>query len=900
MIGQTISHYKITEKLGEGGMGVVYKAEDTKLERTVALKFLAAHLLSDSEAKQRFLREAQAAAALNHPNICTVHEIDDAEGKTFLAMAFIEGESLEARVERGPLPLKEALDIGRQIAEGLEAAHDKGIVHRDIKPANVMVDAKGRATIMDFGLTRLTEASRLTKPDQAMGTVAYMSPEQAQGMEVDHRSDIWSLGIVLYEMVCGQRPFKGQYDQALFYEIVNQHPDPLTGLRAGVPLELEFIVAKCLAKNRDDRPSAAQEVARELRTLGEKLRSGHSAILKTSTGAPYATPQQADAAAVPHWKRHMPWALSAVSAVAALAFAFLYFRQTSPPVPEAPVRRFALAARGPVGAGNAGGDISISPDGRHIAYATTDGALWVHSLDQIEPRRIDGVSQAHCPFWSPDSEFIGFQDGPNLRKVSLRQGIPIVVCSTGSPRINGAAWSPDSATIVFTQREGVYSVPSQGGTPQKVFDHPHTESPSFLPMPDGRAALLFATLDPGTAGEEHQIRVLVLGTNQAQVVASSPSAFPRPFYSPSGHIVYVSTSSGSPYIWAQRFSLASLTVVGEAFPIAGPGFAPTVSTDGTLVYLPGTGGGEHELVWLDRRGGKTEQTGLVGFIRNPSLSNDGRFVAYEDTPASSAGTDSPDIWIYDLVRKTRTRLTSDPRSDRFPVWSPNAEQVAFTAFRDGSIDLFIQRADGGGPQTPVLPGENGRHFLSDWSHDGRFLLYTSTAADLSGDIGYLEKKPDGDGWEPHSFLQTEFSERSPKLSPDGRYVAYMSNESGSLEVHVQPFPQGGRRVTVSSNGGKWIRWRRDGRELFYVQQAAMIAVSVSTAAEFEIGQPERLFEHAALLDQSSGPNVYDVSADGQRFLLTVPAGGADAAETPPPSIGVVENWFAEFKDRQQN
>ena len=293
MIGRTISHYKITEKLGEGGMGVVYKAEDTKLDRTVALKFLAAHLLNDEEAKARFLREAKAAAGLDHPNICTVYEVGEAEGKTFLSMAFIKGEALEAHIERGPLPLKDALEIGRQIAEGLEAAHEEGVVHRDIKPANIMVDAKGRATIMDFGLAHLTEASRLTKTDQTMGTVAYMSPEQAQGMEVDNRSDVWALGVVLYEMVCGQRPFQGQYDQALLYEIVHQEPEPLTGVRAGVPMELEFIVGKCLAKDRNDRPSSAEEIARDLRTLGEKLKSGRSTILHTGivTGPPAGSTQ---------------------------------------------------------------------------------------------------------------------------------------------------------------------------------------------------------------------------------------------------------------------------------------------------------------------------------------------------------------------------------------------------------------------------------------------------------------------------------------------------------------------------------------------------------------------------------------------------------------------------------
>jgi serine/threonine protein kinase len=330
VVGSTISHYKILDKLGEGGMGVVYKAEDTNLERTVALKFLAAHLLNDPEAKQRFLREAKAAAALHHPNICTVHEIDDADGKTFLAMAFLEGETLEDRIAQGPLPLKDALDIGRQVAEGLQAAHAAGVVHRDIKPANVLVFPEGRATIMDFGLARLTEASKLTRVDQTVGTAAYMSPEELQGGEVDHRTDIWALGCLLYEIVAGVRPFKGQYDQALLYEIVNEQPEPLTGVRAGVPMELELLTAKCLEKEHEDRYGSAQEVARDLRKLWEKLRSGRSTILRTSqmTGAIPATmtgsrtlnPVEALPPDAVVMKRNSKRALQALAIMATLAF----------------------------------------------------------------------------------------------------------------------------------------------------------------------------------------------------------------------------------------------------------------------------------------------------------------------------------------------------------------------------------------------------------------------------------------------------------------------------------------------------------------------------------------------------------------------------------------------------
>ena len=525
MVGRTISHYKITEKLGEGGMGVVYKAEDTKLERTVALKFLAAHLLNDEEAKARFLREAKAAAGLDHPNICTVHEIAEVDGKTFLAMAFLKGKTLEDPIAGGPLSLKDALDIARQVADGLEAAHEAAIVHRDIKPANIMVDAKGRATIMDFGLAHLTEASRLTKTDQTMGTVAYMSPEQAQGMEVDNRSDVWALGVVLYEMVCGQRPFQGQYDQALLYEIVHQEPEPLTGVRAGVPMELEFIVGKCLAKDRNDRPSSAEEIARDLRTLGEKLKSGRSTILHTGvvTGPPAGStqsPGQAESPSSPgplakyrviedeqktgdairyvaedtelrrsvairvlpqsseqriervqRRKQTVAFGVGGLGVLLALIFAF--FLLFSPaPVGETPLRRFAIAPPVSVATDRGVHDnvLAISPNARHIAFveAGGQGRLWVQDLDQEQPRAIEGTEGAGSPFWSPDSTVIGFAAGGGLKKVSVRGGLASPVCELPAAHFHGGTWSPDGEVIVFSsglqgQPHNLYQVPARGG-----------------------------------------------------------------------------------------------------------------------------------------------------------------------------------------------------------------------------------------------------------------------------------------------------------------------------------------------------------------------------------------------------------------------------------------------------
>ena len=375
MIGKTISHYKVTAELGRGGMGIVYKAEDTKLKRSVALKFLAPHLLEDEEARKRFEREATAAAGLSHPNICTVYEISEEGGRTFLAMEFIEGEDLDNKIERGPLSLKEALGFARQVADGLAAAHAKGVVHRDIKPGNLIVTPEGRVKILDFGLALLTEGSKLTQLDTTLGTVAYMSPEQAQGAEVDHRTDIWALGCVLYEMVCGQRPFKGLYDKALLYEIVHEEYEPVTGVRAGVPMELEWIVGKCLAKDREDRYNHAEDLMLDLRTLAEKLKSGRSTVLKTMAGlgdavgtgtlagpSPRSGDGQAESLSLPResgvepaptgvlapgWNTRLPWVLLSVTGIALLALAFVHFRESPP---EAPLRRFAFTP--PVAAGS--------------------------------------------------------------------------------------------------------------------------------------------------------------------------------------------------------------------------------------------------------------------------------------------------------------------------------------------------------------------------------------------------------------------------------------------------------------------------------------------------------------------------------------------------------------------
>ncbi len=910
MVGQSISHYKLVSQLGEGGMGVVYKAEDTKLNRQVALKFLAQHLLDDEEAKERFLREAQAAAALHHPNICPVYEIDDVDGKTFISMAFLKGETLEDRIAKGPLSLKDALDIARQTADGLEAAHEAAIIHRDIKPANIMVDEKGRTTIMDFGLARLTEASRLTKFDTAMGTVAYMSPEQAQGMQVDSRSDLWSLGCVLYEMVSGQRPFQGQYDQALLYEICHEEPAALTGLRTGVPIELELLTGKCLAKDRDDRYQSAKEIAVDLRMLAEKLRSGRSTILRTGqmsgavpatmTAAQTVNPAEALPADAVVMKRSSQRALQGLAALFALAFlsvTAIHFTESPPEAPETPLRRFSFVPPPGLTIDGISAGLAISPNGGHLAFTTvgTDGGLWVQDLDQNEPRYLAGTDGARLPFWSPDSEYIVFATDVELRQISVHGGASGLVCGLPGLFFQGT-WSPDGESIVFASTGGsapgsLFEVPSQGGTPEElVVPADVGETGGFATRPafvsSGRDRILLFTVGAALASTMYAKN---LDTGQTAALGRGD----RPIYSAAtGHLIYQSDRDVYD-LWARPFSPETLEFTGPTFPLQQNARQPSLAHDGTLAFLDGSGStGAVTLVWRDRAGTLLEVVGQPQpTMFHPALSPDGQRIA-----VTSLEMGDPDIWVHDLVRSTKTRLTFDPGSERTPTWSPSGEESAYWLQDTEGSNLKSTAADGTGEPTVLVESPN---VLSNpsWSRDGRYLVYEEVNPETGPDIRYVQIETDGSASEPVTFLATSAGEYAPKLSPDGRFVAYVSVESGRDEIYVRLFPEGTGTRQVSVNGGVRPRWSSDGTELYYVQGSALMAVSVSTGQGVTLGRPQQLFESPELAIGASATS-YDVSADGQRFIMVAPVEDDDE-DAAPPKIRVVQNWYEEFRDREE-
>ena len=864
-VGDKLGPYEILAPIGAGGMGEVFRARDTRLGREVAIK------VSNARFSERFEREARAIAALNHPNICQLYDV----GPNYLVMELIEGESPE-----GPLPLATALHYARQIADALEAAHEKGITHRDLKPANIKIKAGGVVKVLDFGLAKVAPASAgesdtdfsatfpltVTQPGVIMGTPAYMSPEQARGQPIDKRADIWAFGVVLYEMLTGKRPFKGRDLGETLAAVIKEEPN-----LEQAPARVRRLLRLCLQKDPNRR---LHDVA-DAWLLLDDVRAGHVPPERANHGRP------------------LPWIAAVVLGVAAFALGFIHFRE-KPPV-ASPVR-FQVPMPEKVTLG--GGGFSLSPDGRLLVFVAvgSDGTrrIFVRALDSLEARPLPGTEGASLfpPFWSPDSKFVGFAIGNKYMKVDVSGGPPQTLCEL--PGIVGTgAWNRDGAILVNSNPGGLYQVPEAGGVPTPVTaldparkEQFHVRS-SFLP--DGRHFLyLRFSSNPEYTGtyigsldvkpQDQDRRRLLPGLFGVLYVPSSDPAF--------GHVLFVRGST----LMAQPFDARKLELTGQPVPVV-----EQVGNNGTLAAffwasesgaLAFRGGAQTnlQLTWLDRSGTVSSRVGDPAPYSDLALSPDGTRVASFHADAQF------DIWLYEFARGVSTRFTFAPSVERYPVWSPDRSRIVFASNRGGHFDLYWKASDGTGEDELLFKSDQDK-IPTSWSRDGRFLLFTSIDPKTSDDIWVLPLEGDP---KPLPFLRTEFYERQGSFSPDGRWVAYTSTESGEFEIYVRPFSppdaaassSAGGKWQISKAGGREPLWRGDSKELFYVAtDGKAMAIEVTANPAFQAGIPQPLFNVA--------PNASNlqVTPDGKRFLTAAPPQQA-SAEIP---ITVLLNWQALLK-----
>jgi eukaryotic-like serine/threonine-protein kinase len=863
-------------------MGEVYKARDTRLERTVAVKILPSRLSENPEFRQRFEREAKTISQLSHPHICTLHDVGHQDGVHYLVMEFLEGETLTERLARGPLPVDQVLRYGIEIADALEKAHRQGIVHRDLKPGNVMITKSG-VKLVDFGLAKLaapqsggvlssfsvlpTQAGEnLTAEGTILGTFQYMAPEQLEGHEADARTDIFALGLVLYEIATGRKAFTGKSQASLIAAIIHTQPEAISSVQPMTPPALDRVVKTCLAKDPDDRFQTAHDVKLQLQWIAE----GGSAV---GLPAPVAARRKS--------REKLAWALVPVAAIfaAAATLSVLRLRTESPPrvvssllPPEKATFSFDS------------GPMALSPDGRRIAFvATSSGTnlLWVRSLDGSSAQSLAGTEGASFPFWSPDSRFLGFFAGGKLKKVEASGGPPQTLADASFGR--GGAWNREGV-ILFSpsSRDSIYRVSAAGGEASRItnldletgeFSH---RWPIFLP--DGKRFLYLAQASM-TAHKGNAIYVASLDGRERRLLFNGNT---NVVYAPPGHLLFQREKT----LLARPFDPKNLRFTEEAFPVAEnvtlfPNVAVaafTASHTGLIAYQTGGGGGRTQLTWLDRAGKPVGTIGDPGYLSAPRISHDGRkvAVAIEDSPGNA------DIWIHDLERNTPTRFTFDPDADFSPVWSPDDSRIVFAAARKSPGDVYQKSSVGTGREEPLFASTTFKVPV-DWSRDGRLVLLQANDA-RTRNLWDLWTYSVADR-RATPFLQTPFNETTGRFSPDGRWVAYTSDESGREEVYVVPFPGPGGKWQISAAGGRVPIWTRGGRELVYQAPGDEIrAVEVSTDPTFRAGIPRSLFK--TRLRPPPG-RQFDVTPDGERFLVNLRQG--DEVSDP---ITLVQNWAA--------
>lgn len=914
--GTRLGPYEILAPLGAGGMGEVYKARDTRLDRTVAIKVMPQHIAQREDLRQRFEREARVVSSLNHPYICVLHDIGKQDGVDFMVLEHLEGETLEARLTKGPLPLDQVFKYAAQIADALDRAHRSGVSHRDVKPSNIMLTRDG-VKVLDFGLAKSmpragpsdqTLTLAMTGEGTVLGTPQYMAPELFEGKEADARSDIFGFGCVLYQMVTGKRAFDGKTRVSVVASIIGAEPAPMSSLQPVTPPALERLVQGCLKKDPEERYQSMWDVLIDVRGISEGRADA-----------------QADTPAKTGKLAWLPWAIAGLFLIAAAAATSLWLRQ---PAPETRSAQFTLDSPPDNQFTNPFGATAVSPDGRYVVFGTRPASggtssLWLRPIDSLSARPLPGTETGNFPFWSPDSKSIAFFAGGKLKRVDIDGGAPLVLCdasSAGGSAVAavGGAWNRDGV-ILFESAGGLLRVAASGGVPALVTktDASRHETDHGFPqfLPDGKRFLyLIQSSDSNVTGlyagslDRPQERVQILRTGTKVVYAA-------PVSGRSGQLLYLRDQT----LMAQRFDPGNLRLEGEPAPLAedvatlNARAAFWVSDAGLLVYRTGTAAPMTKMVWMGRDGKRLEEVGPEDTYGHVRLSPDGKKAAV--TRRDATNNRNVDVWLFDFGRAVMTRLTFDPKLDRDPVWSPDGRQIAFSSDRSGVFQIYRKDAGGGGQEEQLTEGLNPK-FVTDWSRDGRYLLYNEAAPQTGEDVWALPLEatggPSGRGVrKPILVLQTPFSERHAVFSPDGKWIAYESNESGQDEIYVMAFPGSfsagaptsaggaGTKVPagkwqVSNQGGTRPRWRGDGKELFYV---SLVGTNIMAAgirlspAGVESDTPRVLFTTPALAPADPVPSPYDVTADGQRFLMLLPPGSRRGV----PSLTVVVNWQAGLK-----